>query len=399
MNQKDDSTDQLVVLAQMMADSDSPGARAVLNRNLTLIIIVFVGLIATLLSVVAAMQWERHVDYTVSKIAETIYFNQIDSSLGLMPRNTKVLAGFIMSSEYVSPDEFATFSGPLVSLESTADFVYMTGYSNHFGLDYLGVENKHIKEEIAEILSKEKTQDYLQSLTASGKDQYFVLSGSARNGGYVVHFRTLSHPDYPGGIFLLSGVNVQNLVLNPEYIPQNIEIKVSDASGVSVEYKDFLDDEYDNLYQIQHPFENLKVELAVDLSLLPVRHIENFKWVLIAFSFIFTILIGVQYVYAKRSIRKLAKFAVQRTSELTAINSELTDEIISRIDFQAKLMQKNIEIQDANKKLDEVQDQLIQQEKLASLGQLAAGVAHEINNPVGFINSNLTMMKKYSERS
>ncbi|OHC63098.1 MAG: ATPase [Rhodocyclales bacterium GWA2_65_20] len=47
------------------------------------------------------------------------------------------------------------------------------------------------------------------------------------------------------------------------------------------------------------------------------------------------------------------------------------------------------------KKLHEAQNQLLQSEKLASIGQLAAGVAHEINNPVGFINSNIGSLERY----
>jgi two-component system NtrC family sensor kinase len=46
-------------------------------------------------------------------------------------------------------------------------------------------------------------------------------------------------------------------------------------------------------------------------------------------------------------------------------------------------------------KLAEVDSQLLQSEKLASIGQLAAGVAHEINNPIGFVNSNLGTLKGY----
>ncbi len=46
-------------------------------------------------------------------------------------------------------------------------------------------------------------------------------------------------------------------------------------------------------------------------------------------------------------------------------------------------------------KLDEATQRLVQSEKLASLGELAAGVAHEINNPVGYVSSNLTTLQKY----
>jgi signal transduction histidine kinase len=50
-----------------------------------------------------------------------------------------------------------------------------------------------------------------------------------------------------------------------------------------------------------------------------------------------------------------------------------------------------------NTDLKDLQAQLVQSAKMASLGQLAAGVAHEINNPIGFVNSNLGTLKKYIE--
>ena len=46
-------------------------------------------------------------------------------------------------------------------------------------------------------------------------------------------------------------------------------------------------------------------------------------------------------------------------------------------------------------KLKQAQDYLIHAEKLTSLGELAAGVAHEINNPIGFVSSNLETLNKY----
>jgi len=64
-------------------------------------------------------------------------------------------------------------------------------------------------------------------------------------------------------------------------------------------------------------------------------------------------------------------------------------------DSQEELQNKNKELTMALETLTHTQDQLIQQEKLAGIGQLAAGVAHEINNPLGFVTSNVEILEEY----
>jgi len=58
----------------------------------------------------------------------------------------------------------------------------------------------------------------------------------------------------------------------------------------------------------------------------------------------------------------------------------------------------NDELERAYGELKATQAKIVQQEKMASIGQLAAGVAHEINNPMGFISSNLGTLRKYLGR-
>jgi two-component system NtrC family sensor kinase len=58
----------------------------------------------------------------------------------------------------------------------------------------------------------------------------------------------------------------------------------------------------------------------------------------------------------------------------------------------------NSKLEEAYSELQHTQSQILQQEKMASIGQLAAGVAHEINNPMGFISSNLSSLGKYMEK-
>ncbi|MBI5924312.1 MAG: ATPase [Aquabacterium sp.] len=60
-----------------------------------------------------------------------------------------------------------------------------------------------------------------------------------------------------------------------------------------------------------------------------------------------------------------------------------------------ELLRANEELKILNAKLSATQDKLVQSEKLASIGQLAAGVAHEINNPIGYIFSNFGTLERY----
>ncbi len=58
-----------------------------------------------------------------------------------------------------------------------------------------------------------------------------------------------------------------------------------------------------------------------------------------------------------------------------------------------KLLEENAQ---SINKINMLQAQLVQQEKMAEIGQLSAGIAHEINNPLGYIQSNMETLKKYT---
>ncbi|MBI3140507.1 MAG: histidine kinase [Rhodocyclales bacterium] len=75
-------------------------------------------------------------------------------------------------------------------------------------------------------------------------------------------------------------------------------------------------------------------------------------------------------------------------------NARLHEEQHRRIE---ELSRANAEVQAVNRRLEDAQNQLLQSEKMASIGQLAAGVAHEINNPIGYVHSNLGSLETYVE--
>lgn len=75
--------------------------------------------------------------------------------------------------------------------------------------------------------------------------------------------------------------------------------------------------------------------------------------------------------------------------------SEINDELKRR---QQELIQQKEQKVQLLEKIEAVNTQMLQTEKLAALGQMAAGIAHEINNPLGYVRSNLNTLSQYTQR-
>jgi hemerythrin-like metal-binding protein len=94
-------------------------------------------------------------------------------------------------------------------------------------------------------------------------------------------------------------------------------------------------------------------------------------------------LLSEQNIHLSNLNLSLEQRVSERTRDLAEANSRLASE--------------QAELTELLRKVEDAQQQLLQSEKMAAIGQLAAGVAHEINNPIGFVNSNLGSLKTYVE--
>ncbi len=98
-----------------------------------------------------------------------------------------------------------------------------------------------------------------------------------------------------------------------------------------------------------------------------------------------------------RELRQSMHDEQAANSALFEANETLRNEVQIRQSAESALKQRNEQLETLNSRFEETQNQLLQSEKMASVGQLAAGVAHEINNPIAFVQSNLGALRNHLE--
>ena len=98
----------------------------------------------------------------------------------------------------------------------------------------------------------------------------------------------------------------------------------------------------------------------------------------------------------RAKLKAMARVAALR-QDLFGANQQMEKDIQARKKAEEELSRRYHELTALHQQLANMQAQIVQTEKLASLGQMAAGVAHEINTPLGFVFSNLGTLSKYYE--
>ncbi|MTJ10876.1 sensor histidine kinase [Anabaena sp. UHCC 0204] len=136
---------------------------------------------------------------------------------------------------------------------------------------------------------------------------------------------------------------------------------------------------------------NQNISLGLEIKVAQYR--QKMIWGILGSIISLTILIPI-WLLVLRLLQEFLKAKKNAQAALEETNYMLEMQVTARTE---KLKQKNIELQHTLQKLQHTQVQLIHTEKMSSLGQLVAGVAHEINNPVNFIYGNLIHVKEYTQ--
>ncbi|MFZ5354495.1 MAG: ATP-binding protein [Bacillota bacterium] len=183
-------------------------------------------------------------------------------------------------------------------------------------------------------------------------------------------------------------------------------------------------DSYGTWFSGVSPIRNSRKEIVgvyecyIDASIIMEKRVELIKGLLYSALIFFGIFVSIFIIYSNYELRpiKVLKEALARVSAgkyNKVINIERQDEIGSLVQgfnhmtgelkkysekMELLVEQRTMELQHTLEELKQAQMQLVQTEKMAVMGQLAAGIVHEMNTPIASLKSNLEIEKILIER-
>lgn len=135
---------------------------------------------------------------------------------------------------------------------------------------------------------------------------------------------------------------------------------------------------------------SMVIFLLTDLNILP--HIFVTNYVFTVGSTFEAILLSFALADKINILKKEKEEEQAERLKVLKQNEELVREQNTLLEEKVRV--RTDELEQALRNLQSTQSQLVSQEKMASLGQLTAGIAHEINNPINFVSSNITPLKR-----
>ena len=367
-------------MAQMTSDDSKGGSGLTAQKYVPIVLFLVTSLVISVLGVMYTRNWELRLDYAVADTLLGTTESELILRLDRLVTDARIIKGFVLSSNHVDNDEFLTFSQTLLEDNTSTEFCLLLNYK---GQDYATSADKSMRELLETLKNITVSSPANRALVSvDGADFLAVIqrieAETHSRGSVVTLSRLSSFISAPGGRYSENRIGFQ------DSFGQQRDIGTVSADTHSTA-------------TLTHG--DLTIDLYVNQKVIESAIFSRFRWAIVIGCAIVSIIFIFQFIQARRSIRNFIDLTMERSQELSSINSELVDEIMGRARLQAELLEKNHELSDTNLQLEDARQQLVQREKLASLGQLSAGIAHEINNPVAFVKSNVSMMKKYWDRA
>ena len=377
----DTSQDQLVTMAQITFDEKSSGAGAVTQKYLPVALFLITSLLISVIGIMYTRSWEERLNESVSGTILGASESELLLRLDQLDTDAKIISGFIIASNFVSEDEFHTFSSSLLDDNHTTRFCFLFNYHDN---------NYSSSSETLSVAIQRQITSRL-SVTSGVLPEKILIT--VPEGDYLASLDSVTTDD--GQRSVVVTVSDLGLLSASNHAHSDSTFIYEDVLGSEV----LIGSEYSSeLKYTMLTHGDLSVKVLIRQKIVDTAIFTTFRWVIVLVCCVASIIFLFQFFQAKRSIRNFIDLTIDRSRQLSAINSDLVEEIMERARLQAELLTKNYELKDANSQLEYARNQLIQKEKMASLGQMSAGIAHEINNPVAFVKSNVSMMKKYWSR-